>query len=93
MPPIPDELFRKLELDRFKEQARVERYGRVREPVHLPEFSGHRFVAVRNRLYYSKNWKFFSDFLFEYGIKRFGKEWVEKQQKLLPEERHPLYIM
>jgi hypothetical protein len=48
--------------------------------------------VVRNRLYYSDKWRFFTDFLLEYGFARFGKEWLEKQQRSDPAHQHPMFV-
>jgi len=89
--PIPPHILAKFEKHRIHEETRQQMFGQVREPLHIPEFAGHRFVGVRNRLYFSKKWKFFSDFLFEYGLSRFGKDWVDAQVSLPPEQQHPLH--
>lgn len=90
-PPIPQHILEQFEQNRRREEARIQQFGQVREPVHIPNFSGYRIVAVRNRVYRSKNWKYFSDFLFEYGNTRFGKEWLEAQGAAPTAEQHPLY--
>ena len=92
-PPLPDHVQKKFEKHRIAEMIREQTYGKVREPVHIGEHAGHRLVAVRNRVYYSKKWKFFSDFLFEYALGRFGKDWYGTQLSLPKEQHHPLYVM
>src|SRR5260221_716356 len=72
---LPPHIWTQFEQNRLREEARVAQFGHVREAVHLPDFKGYRFVGVRGSLYFSKTWKFFSDFLFEYGLLRFGKDW------------------
>jgi hypothetical protein len=91
-PPLPPHILRQFEEHRLREQARVAAFGHVREPVHIPNYAGYRFVAVRGRLFYSKKWKFFTDFLFEYGPIMFGQEWLEVQKSSAVADQHPLYI-
>ncbi len=74
-PPIPAHILRQFEEQRLREEARVASFGKIRETVQIPDFAGYRFVAVRNRLLYSKKWRFLTDFLFEYGAGMFGLEW------------------
>jgi hypothetical protein len=69
--PFPDnEILRSLQarvrLHRINQQVTIERFGHIRPTVHIPDYAGYRFVGVRGRLYYSKKWNYFSDFLFEY---------------------------
>ncbi|HZT76012.1 MAG TPA: hypothetical protein VFA27_05100 [Vicinamibacterales bacterium] len=71
------------------EQLRQQRYGNVR-PVVAATFQGHRFVAVGNRLYYDKNWKNFTDFLFFYVKDVMGQEWWEAESAKRPNDRHPI---
>ena len=58
----------------------------------MPDYRGYRIVAVRNRIYYSKTWRFFADFLMEYGRLRFGQEWFEEQNVTSLENQHPIHI-
>ena len=48
---------------------------------------------VRNRIYHSDKWRFFADFLFEYGLTRFGPEWLEIQKAAAPTDQHPIYTL
>lgn len=52
--------------------------------------SGHRFVAVRNRLLSSKNWKTFHDFLGDYIKMALGPEWGNSELAKPLEQRHPI---
>lgn len=76
-----------------EEQARVATYGEVRPILQIPEFADHRFVGVRNRLYFmgKEKWKFFTDFLLYFGLARFGQEWLDQQKAAPPAEQHPAY--
>lgn len=91
-PPLPPDIIRKFEEHRLREEARIASFGHIRETVHIPDYPGYRFVAVRGKLYYSKKWNFFADFLAEYGAIQFGKAWLESQVKTAPEDQHPLYV-
>jgi SEC-C motif len=51
---------------------------------------GLRFVAVGETLFYSKKWKTFHDFLYEYLKTILGKEWWEAEIKKQPDEQHPI---
>ena len=77
--------------ERFQEQVRIATFGDVRPTIHWPDYKGYRLVVVRNRVYYSKKWKFFTDFLFEYGLARFGKEWFDEQNAASPAVQHSLF--
>ena len=48
-------------------------------------------VVVRGSIYYSDKWKFFTDFLFEYGMTRMGTDWRHANRDLPPDKQHPLY--
>jgi hypothetical protein len=91
-PPIPPHILKKFEEQRHAEQKRTETFGKIREPIHIPTDSGTRIVAVRNRVFFDKKWKFFTDFLFDYGKIMLGKEWLETQKTSDPAYQHPLYI-
>jgi len=90
-PPIPRHILEKMERHRGEEEKRVATFGEIRPIIHV-DYAGYRMVAVRNRLYYSKKWKFFTDFLLEYGITRFGCDWFEAQKITAPGGQHPAWI-
>jgi hypothetical protein len=72
------------ELQRQKQQ------GLGREIIST-EASGTRFVAINNKIAYGKNWKTFTDFLFDYIRDVVGKEWGQNQiENKSDEERHIL---
>jgi hypothetical protein len=91
-PNLPPEFWRDLKEHRRDEQARAQTFGQIRPILHIPEFQGHSLVGVRNRLYYSKKWRFFSDFLFEYGPLILGREWLDVQKASSRAEHHPAYV-
>lgn len=72
-----------------REQRRREMQGHG-APIVSVEHAGHRLVAVRNRLHWSKSWKTFEDFLFDYIKNALGPEWGTGELKKPEEERHPL---
>jgi hypothetical protein len=45
-PPIPPQILKKFEEQRLAEEKRIETFGNVREPIHIPTDSGMRIVAV-----------------------------------------------
>jgi SEC-C motif len=89
---IPDHIWRKFEEHHRKEQARAASFGKIRPMIQWADYHGYRLVVVRNRVYYSKKWKFFADFLTSYVALRFGKDWLDAQNSATPAEQHPLYI-
>ena len=91
-PPIPPRVPREFERNRIEEDIRREQFGEIRPIIHLADYHGYQFVVVRNRLYYSKKWKFFTDFLLEYGLTRFGKDWFEEQKSAPIMEHHPAWV-
>lgn len=52
--------------------------------------SGHRLVAVKNRLLHSKRWKTFPDFLGDYIKIALNPEWGNAELAKPPERRHPI---
>jgi hypothetical protein len=90
--PLPDHIRQEFEQGRFKEQQRVNAFGNIRPIIHFKHPNGTHFVGVRNRFYHSDKWQFFTDFLLEYGFERFGKEWLEKQQRADLVNQHPMFV-
>jgi hypothetical protein len=80
-----------LQLERLKaKQLQIEKQQGLGRSIISIEFKGYRFIAVGNRMYYSKKWKTFHDFLFEYIRMIFGKEWVQAEFTKQFKERHPV---
>ena len=52
--------------------------------------SGHRLVAVKNRLLHSTGWKTFPDFLGDYIKMALDPNWGNAELAKPPEERHPI---
>ena len=72
-----------------KEQERVARFGQIRPQISTV-WHGQRMVTVRNRIYYSDKWKFFSDFLRDYVPQVLGIDWCEEEALKSESERHPI---
>jgi len=72
-----------------KQQQREKQQGLGREII-SEHFQGYRLVAVGNRVYYSKDWRTFHDFLRDYLKSVFGRGWGEAELKKPVAERHPL---
>jgi hypothetical protein len=91
MSPIPEEVYlegaRRLAEHQKREEDRIGRFGEIRPQISL-EHQGFRFVVVRGTLHYSKNWKFFSDFLRDYVMTVLGKEWFDAEHVKKEDESH-----
>jgi len=76
------------------EAAHVERERQqgLGKPIISAELNGTRFVAVKNRLLYSKKWRTFADFLFGYIKMVLGSEWGNAEIAKPEEVRHPIAI-
>ena len=72
-----------------KEVQRTQQQGKGR-PIISTEFKGYRLVFVGSRMYYSKKWKTFHDFLAEQTILLFGKEWASSEHKKSLPQQHPI---
>jgi hypothetical protein len=85
--PIPPEVREALQQSVKAERHRKASFGDVRPIIHA-DFQGHKFVAVGGTLHWSKNWRTFIDFLFDYLPKVLGPAWGKGEiAKPLP-ERH-----
>lgn len=87
---LPSEQIKEgLRAHQAKEAIRVKQQG-LGNPIISTEFQGHRFVAVKNKLHYSKNWIFFTDFLADYIRMTIGGDWGNAELQRPFEDRHPL---
>ncbi len=59
-------------------------------PIVHADFKGYKFVAAGSRLYYSKMWKTFTDFLSEYIKNILGRDWGKAEIAKPENERHPI---
>ncbi|WP_175545189.1 hypothetical protein [Variovorax sp. OV329] len=73
-----------------KEHQRVEQQGLGRPIIAARMGNGYQFVAVNNRLHYSKNWKTFHDFLIYYLKNVTGADWGNAELKKPLDQRHPI---
>lgn len=67
-----------------------ERQQGLGQPIISAYASGHRVVAVKDRLVQSTKWKTFFDFLGDYIKMAIGPEWGNSEIKKPFEERHPI---
>ncbi|MGB6103064.1 MAG: SEC-C metal-binding domain-containing protein [Pusillimonas sp.] len=75
-----------------REYQRVEQQGLGKPVIAAKMENGYQFVAVQNRLYYSKNWKTFHDFLGAYLIAVLGPEWGNAALQKPLSKRHPILV-
>jgi hypothetical protein len=62
------------------------------KPIVSAELDGNRVIAVNNKLYSSRNWKTFHDFLRDYLRDTMGKEWWLAEMSKPLANRHPLAV-
>ena len=79
----------------FAERMRAQQLQRQKQqglgkPITSAEFQGYRFIAVGSQLLWSKSWRTFHDFLFEYPPRVLGKDWGSEELKQPPASQHPL---
>ena len=65
---MPPEVLATLARHNMRVQQWERTYGQVRPIVH-GDFQEHKFVAVGSTLYWSKDWKSFTDFLLHYRLR------------------------
>lgn len=71
------------------EKRRKLQYGNTRRIISA-DFNGYKIVAVGNQLHYSKKWRTFHDFLFDYIKNVLGPEWGNSELRKDFAERHPI---
>jgi hypothetical protein len=59
-------------------------------PIVSTEINDYRLLAVKNHIYWSKNWKSFHDFLADYIKKTLGEDWGSAELKKPDDQIHPL---
>jgi hypothetical protein len=74
-----------------QEHERVTEFGHVNSIIAV-DWSDHKWLAVGNRLFYSKNWKTFLDFLLYYIKSKIPQAWYEAQLLRELEFRHPVAL-
>lgn len=62
------------------------------KPIISADVSGHRVVAVKNRLIYSQKWRTFHDFLGDYIKMAMGTDWDNTELAKPLEQRHPILV-
>lgn len=72
-----------------KEKNWKARYGEVRRTISL-DFQGHKMIAVGNQVHFSKKWRTFHDFLFDYLKNCLSSEWGNLELQKDYAERHPI---
>ena len=75
-----------------KEHQRIEQQGLGKPIIAAKMDTGHQFVAVRNRLLYSKKWKTFHDFLGDYLKDALGSDWGNAELRKPIDQRHPILV-
>lgn len=71
-------------------QKRHEQQQGLGRPIISTMVGEERFVAVGNRLYHSRKWKTFHDFLLSYVRDVMGGSWGDEELRKPRESRHPL---
>lgn len=82
-----------VQMQRRAEAAYVQRQrqqGLGKPIISAETSSGHRLVAVKNRLLHSNGWKTFHDFLCHYIKMALDPAWGNTELAKPPEERHPI---
>lgn len=75
-----------------QEHQRIEQQGLGKPIIAAKMDTGHQFVAVRDRLHYSKKWKTFHDFLSDYLKDVLGPDWGNAELQRPFDQRHPVLI-
>lgn len=88
-PDILDRASKHFAEEEQRERARIDQFGQIR-PIIALENWGKRFVVVRNQIHWG-NWRFFPDFLQEFGPSIFGREWYETERARDHGSPHPLF--
>jgi hypothetical protein len=89
-PPIPGDQLREMLGALEAKRVQRERQQGLGKLIISAEVDGTRFVAIKNRLYHSRAWKTFHDFLTEYIRTVLGSEWGNAELKRPLAERHPI---
>ena len=86
--PFPDEIVKVLRHDEARELIRTQQQG-LGYPIVSALHADHRFVAVKDTIHFSRNWKFFADFLSDYLKKVMDPEWGNNELKRAFEDSAP----
>jgi len=86
---LDDDLKQRIREFEARELQRQQQQGLGR-PIVSALFQGYRFVAVRGRLHFSKDWKTFHDFLMYYIKILLGEAWGTSELRKAEADRHPI---
>lgn len=86
---IPAEVMRQFRERQKKEYERTVKFGKLKPGIGI-DFKGYKFVAVGSRLFYSKKWKYFLDFLLQYLPATLGEKWIQAETAKLLEGQHQI---
>lgn len=76
--------------NKAQEKQRKAQQGLGRPIISTVNEDGWRFVAVANRIFYSRNWRTVHDFLFEYIARVLDVAWMKAEASKPLAERHPI---
>jgi len=89
---IPPKVIERFQEHQRKENERTSKFGQIRSDIGT-NYKGYKFVAVGSRLFYSKKWKYFPDFLLEYLPTTLGEEWHQTELLKPLKEQHQFVIL
>lgn len=89
-PPIPDERLREMLRTMEAQRVQRERQQGLGRQIISAEVDGTRFVATKHRIYHSRSWKTFHDFLTHYLATILGADWGNAELKKPFNQRHPI---
>lgn len=88
-PIVAKDIWREHKKFIYDEALRREHLGEVRPIIHI-DYKGYKVVVCGSKLHFSKGWKTFTDFLFDYIKTTLGEEWGNGEIKKPAGERHQL---
>ena len=89
-PQIPGDHLREMLSAIEARRVQRERQQGLGRHIISAEVNGTRFVATQHRIFHSRNWKTFHDFLVPYMANAVGAEWGNAELKKPFNERHPI---
>jgi len=89
MRPIPPEVMQMMRADEAAERVRTQQQGHGRGIISF-ESHGYRLVAVADRIFWSKNWLVFPDFLMHHMKDVLNPQWGQRESQN-PVNTHPLF--
>lgn len=88
--PHMDRIFRQKLREIEAERIQRKKQQGLGRPIIAADFHDHRIVAVGNKLYRSKKWKTFQDFLRDHVIDQLGCEWFKGEVAKPEHQQHPI---